>query len=337
MLKIDIYNHIFPRKYYDKMVEVRPTHKDIGKRVRNVPFLIDLDLRFRVLDEFGDDYRQVLSITAPPLEVLGDAAATAELARIANDEMAELVQKYDRFVGFTASLPLNDIDNTVTEIDRAINDLGANGVQMFTNVNGKPLDSPELLPVFAAMARHDLPIWMHPARGANFTDYLTEDKSEYEIWWTFGWPYETSAMQARLVFSGYFDRFPNLKIITHHLGGMTPYFAGRVGPGMDQLGARTSDEDLSLILKRLQKRPLDYFKQFYADTAVLGSAAATVCGLDFYGEEQVLFASDAPFDPEKGPGYIRQTINIIEELDISPETRQKIFQDNAIKLLRLQL
>jgi aminocarboxymuconate-semialdehyde decarboxylase len=92
-----------------------------------------------------------------------------------------------------------------------------------------------------------------------------------------------------------------------------------------------------LILKRLQTRPLDYFKQFYADTAVFGSAAATVCGLDFYGEDQVLFASDAPFDPEKGPGYIRQTINIIEELDLSPETRQKIFQDNAIKLLRLQL
>jgi len=63
--------------------------------------------------------------------------------------------------------------------------------------------------------------------------YADEERSMYEIWWTFGWPYETSAMMARLVFGGFFDRWPNLKIITHHLGGMTPYFDGRVGLGMD--------------------------------------------------------------------------------------------------------
>ena len=75
-MKIDVYNHIFPQKYYDKMVEVMPNHQDIGKRVRNVPFLVDLDLRFRMLDEFGDDYRQVLSITAPPLEAIGGPDVT---------------------------------------------------------------------------------------------------------------------------------------------------------------------------------------------------------------------------------------------------------------------
>ena len=101
------------------------------------------------------------------------------------------------------------------------------------------------------MADFDLPIWIHPARAANFPDYLTEKKSKYEIWWAFGWPYETSVAMARIVFAGYFDKYPNLKIISHHLGAMIPYFEGRVGPGWDQLGSRTSDEDYTVILKQL--------------------------------------------------------------------------------------
>jgi predicted TIM-barrel fold metal-dependent hydrolase len=144
-------------------------------------------------------------------------------------------------------------------------------------------------------------------------------------------------MMARLVFGGYFDRFPDLKIITHHLGGMTPYFEGRVGPGMDQLGSRTSDEDLTVILDRLGKRPLDYFKQFYGDTAVFGSDAATVCGLEFFGPDHVLFASDSPFDPEKGPGFIRETIRVLDNLDVTDEMRAKIYEGNAKRMLRLQL
>jgi predicted TIM-barrel fold metal-dependent hydrolase len=337
MMKIDIYNHIFPKRFFDKMIEVLPHHEDIGKRVRNVPVLVDLDLRFKMLDEFGDDYRQVLSVAAPPLELIAGPDISPELARIANDEMAKLVDQYDRFVGFVASLPLNNPDASVAEARRAVTELGANGVQMFTNMNGHPLDIPELLPVFEVMADYDLPIWVHPIRPATFPDYLTEQKSKYEIWWTFGWPYETSVMMSRLVFGGYFDKFLNLKIITHHLGGMVPYFEGRVGPGWDQLGARTSDEDLSVILKSLKKRPLDYFKQFYADTAVFGSVSATRCGLDFFGAEHVLFASDSPFDPEKGPGYIRETIKIIDNLDITPEERKKIYEDNARRLLKLKL
>ena len=160
-------------------------------------------------------------------------------------------------------------------------------------------------------------------------DYLGEDKSKYEIWWTFGWPYETSAAMARLVFSGLIDKLPNLKVLAHHLGAMVPYFEGRVGPGMDQLGKRTTDEDLTAVLKSLKKRPLDYFKDFYADTAVFGSRAATLCGLEFYGSDRVLFASDSPFDPEKGPGYIRDTIRVLESIDMTPEDREKISFRNA--------
>jgi aminocarboxymuconate-semialdehyde decarboxylase len=338
MLKIDVFNHLLPARYFEKMNEVAPGLADIGKRVRNIPVLIDVDARLRMVEQFGDDYRQVLTVAAPPIELLGGPDVTPELATIANDEMAQLVSDHDRFVGFAASLPMNNPDASVAEAQRAIDQLGATGVQMFTNVNGRALDHPDFLPIFELLTGYDLPIWIHPTRGAEMPDYRDERTSKYEIWWTFGWPYETSAMMARLVFGGYFDRFPGLKIITHHLGGMTPYFEGRVGPGMDQLGSRTSDEDLTVILDRLEKRPLEYFKQFYGDTAVFGSAAATRCGLEFFGPDHVLFASDCPFDPEKGPGFIRETIRVIDnDLDVPLEVKAQIYEGNARRLLRLHL
>ena len=335
MMKIDIFNHLLPKNFFDKMIEVAPNQKDIGRRMRSIPAIVDLEERFRVMDQF-EDYVQVICLPNPPLEVLGGPDVTSELAQIANDGMAEYVAKYpDRFPGFIASLSLSDPDAALTELDRAIKDLKAVGVQFFSNVKGAPLDLPEFEPLFARMAEIDLPIWIHPARAANFPDYLTEKKSKYEIWWTFGWPYETSVAMARIVFAGYFDKYPNLKIISHHLGAMIPYFEGRVGPGWDQLGSRTSDEDYTVILKQLKKRPLDYFKMFYADSAVFGSVAATKCGLEFFGADKVLFASDSPFDPEKGPGYIRETIKVITELPISDTDKQKIFEGNAKRLLKL--
>ncbi|MBI4632794.1 MAG: amidohydrolase [Deltaproteobacteria bacterium] len=335
-MKIDIFNHIFPKKFFDRMVEVAPNGADMHKRVRNIPCIVDLDERFRIMDRF-DDYCQVICLPSPPLEVYGPPPVSTELAKIANDGMAELVRKYpDRFPAFIASLPMNDPTGLLAEARRAVTQLGAVGVQIFTNVLGRPLDRPETMPLFDLMAELDYPLWMHPARGADFPDYKGEKKSHYEIWWTFGWPYETSAAMAHLVFSGLFDRHPGIKIITHHMGAMIPYFEGRVGHGWDQLGTRTSDEDYFLLLKKLKKRPLDYFRMFYADTALFGAKEATVCGLKFFGTEKTLFSSDSPFDPEKGSAYIRWTIEIIDGLDITPQERQTIYEGNARKLLKLK-
>ena len=330
--KIDIFNHIFPTTFVDRMLA---TVTDPGKVKRwlNIPFLVDLDERFRKMDEFGN-YAQILSLSAPPIEALCGPKEAPEMARLGNDGMAEYVERYrDRFPGFIASLPLNDPDESLKELHRSMKDLKAVGVQLFSNVNGASIDAPEYYPLFEAMAAYDRPIFLHPIRTAAMPDFMGEKKSLYEIYWTFGWPYETSAAMARLVFSKLFDKLPNIKIVTHHMGGMIPYFEGRVGPGWDQLGSRTADVDYGSLLHELKKRPFDYFKMFYADTALFGSASGTRCGLDFFGADKVVFASDAPFDPEGGPMYIRDTIKVIDELAISDADRAKIYNGNAAKLL----
>jgi aminocarboxymuconate-semialdehyde decarboxylase len=179
------------------------------------------------------------------------------------------------------------------------------------------------------------PIWLHPTRTSGWPDYPTEERSRYELWWLFGWPYDTAVCMARLVFSGILERHPDLKLIAHHGGSMVPYFAGRVGPGMDQLGARTPDGEKELLAdaSALPRRPIDYFRRFYVDTALFGASDALACSLAFFGEDQMLFASDSPFDPERGPGYIRATIDNVDQLQITAQAREKIYEDNARRLL----
>lgn len=337
-LKIDLFNHFFPKRFWDEFMSFSSGMKDMGKRVRNIPNIYNLESRLRTMDEFGE-YTQVLSLGSPPVEGLFNAEKAPEMARIGNEGLAELCQKYpDRFIGFLASLAMTDPDEAVKETVRAVKELGAKGIQLYTNVEGKALDEPEFLPVFEEAMKLDIPIWLHPARGPYHPDYQTEKKSKYEIWWTFGWPYETSTACARMVFSGFFDRWPNMKLITHHMGGMIPYFEGRVGYGWDALGTRSTDEGYEAILKSMNdkgKRPVDYFHNFLADTALFGARAATVCGLDFFGIDKVFFASDTPFEPTPGL-YIRETIKIIESLDITAEQKDQIFRGNAMKLMKLK-
>ena len=298
-MRIDAYTHFFPKKFFDKMQEVAGDYKDMGKRVRSLPALFDLEHRKKLVDGFKD-YRQILSYPQPPVETFAKTPAQIdELIRLINDGFAELCAKErDHFPGWVAQISLDAPDAGVREAERAINELGK-------------------------------PIWLHPARGANMPDYIDEKKSLYEIWWTFGWSYETATAMARLVFSKIIDNHPNLKIITHHFGGIVPMLEGRIGPGWDVLGSRTSDEDYVSLRKSLKKRPLDYFKQdFYADTAVFGGKPATKCGLEFFPLEKIVFASDCPFDPEGGTMYPRLTLEILDSLDIPKADREKLDYKN---------
>jgi aminocarboxymuconate-semialdehyde decarboxylase len=229
---------------------------------------------------------------------------------------------------------MNAPEAAVKEAERVLAN-GANAIQLHTNVDGAPIDQDAFLPIYEAIEKSGKPILLHPIRTREMADYRTETKSKYEICSVIGWPFETGAALARLVFSGIMDQFPKLKVISHHLGGIIPYFEGRVAHSWDQLGARTSDEDYSLILKRLKKRPFDYFKNFYGDTALAGARAPTICGISFFGPDHVLFASDCPFDKEKGRGYIRSTIAVLESLDLPQADMEKICYKNAQSMFGL--
>src|SRR6266542_1098464 len=227
-MKIDIFNHIMPAPYLDMM---KQHLKDQGmlKRMSNLRMLWDIEARVRMLDEKFPDVQQVLALSLPSPELVGGPDLAPELARIANDGMAGMTAKWPKkFPAFVASLPMNNVPAALEEMDRAIAKLGARGVQICTSVNGRALDEPEFFPVFErATKKHDVPIWMHPARPGSRPDYVGEQKSKYEIWQVLGWPFETSIAMARMVFSAFFERLPDLRIITHHCGGMIPYFSGR--------------------------------------------------------------------------------------------------------------
>lgn len=334
-MKIDIFNHVMPVGYLE-MMKQHSKDQGIIKRMASLRMLWDIEARVKMLEQWPD-LQQVLTLSVPPPELVGGPELSPQLARIANDGMAEMVAKWPKkFPAFVASLPMNNVPAALEEMDRAIEKLGARGVQVCTNVNGRPLDEPEFFPVFERVTKkHDLPIWMHPVRPATRPDYVSEQVSKYEIWQVLGWPYETSVAMARMVFSGLLEKLPDMRLITHHGGAMIPFLAGRCETLWAQLGSRSAGENYDDVLKRMSKKPIEYFKMFYGDTVLGGSASALRCSLDFFGADRVVFASDCPFDPEGGPMFIREGIRSVEDLNLSESDKRKIYFGNALKLMRM--
>lgn len=334
-LIIDAYAHISPPGYTEFIRQKYPVmyNNMLGACVP----LYDMDKRFKLMDMYPNVV-QVLTIgPVPPIEYFANEQQTIELARMANDEMAELVQKYrDRFVTAIALLPMNNPDAALKEADRAITELGFRGIYVHSNINGKPLDSPEFLSLWEKMAKYNLPIYIHPWRGDEFTDYPVEDGSKYNIASTFGWPYETTVAMARFVFSGLLEKYPNLKIVTHHCGGMIPYFQQRIYQHYGQTSMRSGEK--SAFVKKLSKAPLEYFRMFYNDTAIHGNTHALMSAYDLCGADHIVFGADLPLgDYYFGFRSYRQTIDAIEAMQITPEEKRKIFADNALSLLRIPL
>jgi uncharacterized protein len=329
-MKIDIFPHILPLKYKEAFQRVN--RSEIFSKMHNIiPTLYDLDYRFRIMDEY-DDLRQVLTLSLPPVETSADPKQAADLSRIANDEMAELVVKYpDRFTAAVACLPMNDMNAALNEVDRAIKDLHFKGVQLFTPVNDKPLDSAEFLPLYEKMCRYDLPIWIHPQREADYSDYRSEKMSRYALHSMLGWVYETSSAMVRLVLSGVLEKYPNLKFITHHGGAMIPFLNRRVASFIDFSATRLKNG----IVDKISRPPMDYFKLFYADTAIYGNTAGLMCSYDFFGARHLLFGTDMPYDSQFGLTFTGETITSIEQMAISDTEKKMIFEENARRLLRL--
>lgn len=335
-MKIDAYAHIVPPKLKDFIWKTKSTAivEKLQRRIGPYISLYNLDERFRIMDKYPDRV-EVLTLAWMAVHDIADNTKEAvDLAQRINDAMAELVFKYpDRFVAAAAVLPLKDMDAALKELDRAIKQLKLRGVLIRHPVDGKPLDAPDFMPLYEKMSHYDLPIFLHPVREIEFTDYPTLGKSKYDIFRTFGLPYETTATMSHLVFGGVLEKFPNLKFITHHCGGMVPYLAQRI------LSHYNMTEQLQKLefTKGLNSPVIEYFRRFYNDTAIAGNTPALMCAYHFFGADHLLFAHDMPFDAELGEYGIRKTIEGIEQMDIPDVDKKKIFGDNARKLMRLSV
>ncbi len=335
-MKVDIYTHIVPPKYKELVASKPHTGLAPLDYISIMPTVYDLDARFRIMDRYPDVV-QVLTIAAHIPSDLAGPKEALELSMRLNDEMAELVHRYpDRFAGAVAVAPLNDIDAALKELDRAINELHLRGLLIRVPINDKAPDLPEFMPLYEAMARYNLPIWIHPQRRRDVPDYAAETHgSKYIIWHMWGIVYETTVAMTRLVFSGVLQKYPNLKFITHHCGAMVPFFSGRIDHHYDLAEMHQSPED---DYKRgLTQKPVEYFRMFYNDTVTNGNTSALMCAYEFFGAEHLLFGTDFPYDAQLGALETRGAIEAIERMAIPDSDKKKIFEDNARKLCRLPL
>jgi uncharacterized protein len=328
-MKIDAFAHVLPARYRERVLELLRARGDRSAAeyegmLGADPTLTDLDERFRLMDELGADYRQVLVMAHTSVEH-EEPEVAADLARVGNEELAALVEGHpDRFAGWVAQVALQDGDRGLAALERAIAE-GALGAQVFTSMQGRSLDHPDYEPFFALMAGLGRPIWIHPNRTVEWSDFpLTEPRSRYGLYARAGWPTDTTVTMCRLTYAGYLERWPDLRIVVHHSGGTVPMLAGR----LKTLQPGPENEQVAATLKR---PPLDYLKRFYADTANFGNPIALRAALEFFGLDHLLFGTDFGFSRTFAPS----TIEDVETVFRDEAAKRTIYEENARRVLRL--
>ena len=358
MKKIDCYAHICPKKFMDAFGN---TERGISREKIAQDFSItggeaiwNMDKRMEVMDRY-EDYVQVLVPTGEVVESFFGPKDATYLAKTFNDAVAEIINKYpERFVAGVATLPMNDIDASLEEIDRTINELGFKGVLLHTPIfvfdesrpvemgldyeNMKPIDSPEFLPIYESMSRHNLPIWIHPVGQGGVPLYKGEERGKYGLAHIFGWPIESAVAMSRIVCSGILKKYPNLRFVIHHCGSsIVPALAGRIDNEFEKLevAGRLKWDQPGQENPFKSKRAIDYFKMFYGDTGLYGGVAELDMGHKFFGAEHILFGTDYPYDTVNGDKFIKKTIAAVHDMQVSDHEKYLIFEGNAKRILRL--
>ncbi|MFC1816368.1 amidohydrolase family protein [Thermodesulfobacteriota bacterium] len=329
---IDAHSHGFHYKYLDELLEAGGNWlKDRLERRRPLtegrPQRGNVEVRVAQLDRNGID----LQVVTPGLDsnlLPGDLYAQLNFARVLNDNMARFMEDSKGRLLTVGTVPIaNFEEGGRQEMERAIRTLGLKGISIYTNINGKPLDLPEYEPFWARVAEMDIGVWVHPyaSPGESGRSY----EADYDLAHNFGYPFETTLMLSRMVFSGMMDRYPDLKIVTHHLGGMIPFLWGRI--------TETCDPSMQMIrMNQVMPRPLfDYFSRFYYDTAIGGSTSALKCAYEVFGADSLIFATDAPNGPGGGEPRLARYPGIIRSLGLSEAENKKIFEDNARRILNM--
>lgn len=331
-MRIDAFAHALPVRYKEAFQRKLPggIPKMSGGNWDENKTLTDVDLRLAIMDEY-EVAMQAISTPTPPLETLFDAPTGTVLASIANDGMAEIVQRHPtRFIG-VATVYLLDVEQAIKELERSVRELNLRGVLVYSNVRGRPLDAAEFDAFFSSVEQLQVPIWLHPARSEKQADYSTEETSRYFLWQAFGWPYETTLAMARLVFSGTLKRHPGLRIIVHHAGAMVPFFSGRI----TSFYSNPTNLAHTGLDPKVERPYLDQFRDFYVDTCTNGSVAALMTSYETFGADHMLFGSDMPFGAEMGQLFVREAVRSVEGMMIPPAEKEKIRSGNIQRLCQL--
>ena len=282
--------------------------------------------RLREMDQHGIEM-MILSLNAPAIQAIPDAARADEVARKANDYLAEQVHwRPDRFQGL-AALRIQDPERAAAELERCVGDLGFRGalVNGFSDLADSTLyyDLPQYRPVWAAVERLDVPFYLHP-RSPLARDARLYDGHPWMLGaaWAFG--NETAVHALRLMGSGLFDEFPKLQIVIGHMGEGIPFGLWRIDHC--NLGAQKTDG------KNAKKKIADYFiSNFHVTTSGHFSTPALIHTIMQMGSDRVMFSVDWPFEE------IEHGCVWFDKADISENDRRKIGRDNAAKLLKLKL
>lgn len=316
---IDVFSHHVSRGVGEALK--KSSYYGEGRVVPSPAQNADPEMRLELMDKYGVDV-QVLTQTTPILLGL-DAREAAEICRISNDDNYALCKTYPKRFVNVGIISLLDMKSAMKELERCIKDLDCRGLTIASNQNGNGLDSVDYYLFYEKMVEYDLPIWIHPTHWESYP--LVSGNEKWRMMSVFGWPFDTTQAVWRMIFGGVLDRFPTLKIVTHHLGGMIPFFSRRAEMAIrESWGGQT------------KKRLTEYWENIYGDTAVSGTRAAFPCGYAFFGPDRMMYGTDYPFGPETGEDFVRENLAGIKEMQISQGDKKKILGENAKKLLKIR-
>lgn len=328
---VDVHNHLYPPEWMSflegragspTMVRTGPTSMIFyheGARLATVsrPGHYDPVPRIKDLDGYGIDV-QIVSLTTPSVELI-PAAEGVPWARRVNDHLAQMCADYPGRFQFYATLPYQDVGASVMELERAYKALGAKGITMFSNLAGKPIYAPEFLPIYEAAEAYGLPVFIHPAPPIT-TEALKRVQMPLPL---YGFILDTTMAVTGLIFQGVLDRFPGLKIIHAHLGGVFPYLVGRID---DSFKTYAGDFGFSL-----DQRPSEYYRRNVYVDAISFHLPAMKCAFEFMGIDHILIGTDYAH-PIGGP---ERVVENVKALGLSGEDLDKVLWKNATMLFGL--
>jgi len=328
-VKIDLHAHIIPRDCFDMTDRggrnYGPTiSKDASGqeilmtgRMSHGPIvtqMCDPERRIQDMNRTGLDM-QAISISPNSILYNVDAEDGLIFSRKHNNGIAEVVRAYpDRFVGM-ATVPLQDVSMAISELERAVLDLGLKAVEITSNINDKNLDEAEFWPFYRRVQELDIPIFVHPRNVAGF-----DRMQRYYLANLIGNPLDTTIAIASVIFGGVLESFPRLKFLFAHAGGCAPYIRGRWEHGYQSRAECRS----------IPKPPGEYFKLMYFDT-ITHSGPSLAFLVDTAGADKVVLGSDYPF----AMGDFDPVSTVQSLTGLSPKDREKILWDNAVALLKL--